>query len=444
MEGYADAAGGQRLVQYFDKARMEINNPAADPNGAFYVTNGLLVVEMLSGRLQTGNNSFAPYAPAAIAVAGDNLNTNPDAPTYAAFARVSTLLGAENQASDAGGAPVDTQVNKDGAVSKGDAGGVRYARYVAETHHNIADVFWRFMSAQGLVYDAGSGAFQEGLVFDWVTAMGYPVSEAYWATVKIGGRDQRVLIQMFQRRVLTYNPANVAAWQVEMGNVGRHYADWRQSLGLPVATVPPGPVASPTAGTGGGGAIHDWFSKSDAAMNALTAMKGRSVTNGVQNGAPIADYADYAFDAPDKFYVKVRSPRPGVSPDPVAEQIRIADRFYQRVNNAPQWDAVTTGDTYKWPAYNNTYVGDHADEATLESQATVDGTLCQVIRVMIKNNQGAIDRYIHFYIATSDYTIRREVTEAQATAEHGAGASSTDFYDFNVPNNIAAPTNIRP
>src|SRR6187399_1057763 len=68
-EAYADAPGGRRLVQYLDKARMEINNPAADPNGAFYVTNGLLVVEMLSGRLQTGDNSFAAYSPAAIPVA---------------------------------------------------------------------------------------------------------------------------------------------------------------------------------------------------------------------------------------------------------------------------------------------------------------------------------------------------------------------------------------
>ena len=63
-EAYANAPGGQRLVQYFDKARMEINQPAADPSGPFYVTNGLLVVEMLSGRLQTGDTSFTPYAPA--------------------------------------------------------------------------------------------------------------------------------------------------------------------------------------------------------------------------------------------------------------------------------------------------------------------------------------------------------------------------------------------
>jgi hypothetical protein len=57
MEFYRDAPGGTRLVQYFDKSRMEINNPAGDPNSPFFVTNGLLVVEMISGRMQVGDSS---------------------------------------------------------------------------------------------------------------------------------------------------------------------------------------------------------------------------------------------------------------------------------------------------------------------------------------------------------------------------------------------------
>ena len=40
-----------------------------------------------------------------------------------------------------------------------------------------------------------------------------------------------VLIQAFERRVLTYTPANPRAFQVEMGNVGRHYYDWRYGAG---------------------------------------------------------------------------------------------------------------------------------------------------------------------------------------------------------------------
>ena len=33
-EPYGDAPGGSRRVQYFDKSRMEINDPAGDPNDA--------------------------------------------------------------------------------------------------------------------------------------------------------------------------------------------------------------------------------------------------------------------------------------------------------------------------------------------------------------------------------------------------------------------------
>jgi hypothetical protein len=38
---------------------------------------------------------------------------------------------------------------------------------------------------------------------------------------------QDVLMQCFERRCLTYTPANPLAWRVEMGNVGLHYYSWR-------------------------------------------------------------------------------------------------------------------------------------------------------------------------------------------------------------------------
>ena len=58
-----EGPGGSHLVQYFDKARMEINNPNGNPADPFYVTNGLLVVEMISGNMQTGANTFSPLSP---------------------------------------------------------------------------------------------------------------------------------------------------------------------------------------------------------------------------------------------------------------------------------------------------------------------------------------------------------------------------------------------
>jgi hypothetical protein len=48
-EPYNDSPDGVRLVQYTDKSRMEINDPTGDPNELWFVTNGLLVVEMVDG-----------------------------------------------------------------------------------------------------------------------------------------------------------------------------------------------------------------------------------------------------------------------------------------------------------------------------------------------------------------------------------------------------------
>src|SRR5690349_4921348 len=58
-EEYVDAPGGERLVQYYDKSRMEITDPDGDASSVWYVTNGLLVVEMMDGRMQIGDDLFA-------------------------------------------------------------------------------------------------------------------------------------------------------------------------------------------------------------------------------------------------------------------------------------------------------------------------------------------------------------------------------------------------
>jgi hypothetical protein len=56
---------------------------------------------------------------------------------------------------------------------------------------------------------------------------GLPVTGAYWVKAKVGGVERPILFQVFERRVLTYNPANEPAFRVEMGNVGQHYYQWR-------------------------------------------------------------------------------------------------------------------------------------------------------------------------------------------------------------------------
>jgi cytochrome c5 len=77
--------GQPRLVQYFDKTRMEITTlvPPSQPRPDDYVTTGLLATELVSGRLQTGRSTFEERAPAAVTVAGDA--NDPNGPTYATF-----------------------------------------------------------------------------------------------------------------------------------------------------------------------------------------------------------------------------------------------------------------------------------------------------------------------------------------------------------------------
>src|SRR3954465_7495257 len=80
-EAFADIPGGSREVLYFDKSRMEINDPTADPNATWYVTNGLLPIEMITGKQQNGLTQFESRGPAKVTAIGD-----PDQfPTYADF-----------------------------------------------------------------------------------------------------------------------------------------------------------------------------------------------------------------------------------------------------------------------------------------------------------------------------------------------------------------------
>jgi len=91
QEPYAEADGEMRTVQYYDKSRMEISHdPNADPNSIWYVTNGLLVKELITGEMQVGDATFEDRAPAHVNVAGDGEAV--DGVTYATLAQV---LGAE-------------------------------------------------------------------------------------------------------------------------------------------------------------------------------------------------------------------------------------------------------------------------------------------------------------------------------------------------------------
>ena len=244
-ERYASSPGGTRAVQYFDKSRMEITHPggAAAVDPVWYVTNGLLVTEMVSGQTQIGDNEFVPGQPAAVNVAGDG--DDPNGPTYA------TIAGLTGAAPLADGAPVVQRLTRTGQLAADPAlisAGVTAAYYaqIPGIEHQIASPFWAFMNANGTVYQ--DDTYSDAPLFENpFYATGYPITEAYWATVKVGGADTLVLLQCFQRRCLTYTPSNATAWQVEAGNVGVHYHAWRYSSAAGDGSPTPTATATATA-----------------------------------------------------------------------------------------------------------------------------------------------------------------------------------------------------
>jgi hypothetical protein len=220
-ETFVEGNEGTRAVQYFDKSRMEINDPTADPNATWYVTNGLLPIELMTGRLQLGLSQFEFRGPARVSAIGD-----PDQfPSYADLLPLYQSPGTVNP-SDLG-KPATGFLNPGGAIT----GFNDYANDPAttlvrgENNHGVAKAFVDFTQQTGLVYERGR--YVRAQVYDPLFVFGLPVTGAYWVKAKVGGVERPVLFQVFERRVLTYNPANPPAFRVEMGNVGQHYFQWR-------------------------------------------------------------------------------------------------------------------------------------------------------------------------------------------------------------------------
>lgn len=226
----ASTASGQitkRQVQYFDKGRMELTDPATVPTSPNYTGDGQLVRELVTGQLQIGSGRYLQYDAAEIPVSGDKtLAKNLGAPTYRAFrslllARISAvgkavnyvLTPPEGEGLLLGFRSLDLD-NALGSLSK-------YAVYLPETGHNIPDVFWNYLNQT-----SGNGE----KLFNWADLFGLPLTDAYWTKIYQGGQPQDVLVQLYERRTLLYNPAAAPAQQVYAGDVGIDYYNWRYHL----------------------------------------------------------------------------------------------------------------------------------------------------------------------------------------------------------------------
>jgi cytochrome c2 len=231
-EPYAEAPGGERLVAYFDKSRMEITDPDGDQSSIWYVTNGLLSTELITGRMQLGDNTFEQREPANVNVAGDA--GDPTGPTYATFGAVL------DDPAMAEGTVLIWRIDRAGNVTEDSAlagQNVTAGHYDDVTDHTVAQPFWDFMTSIGMVYEDGSFTIAP-LFENPFFATGRPITEAYWANVQVAGTYQDVLMQCFERRCLTFTPDNDPNWQVEAGNVGQHYHAWRYGDVEPIVGDP--------------------------------------------------------------------------------------------------------------------------------------------------------------------------------------------------------------
>jgi hypothetical protein len=219
VEYTEDSPGLRRTMVYFDKARLDILDPNASTDSAWYVTGALLVAQMLAGEIPFGEGTVAQRGSPHIPVAGDP--DQPGAMTYETLGSLASINGRSLR----GGGPVPVVQSLTGQEISDllhgnghmDAGaitsyGVTYGPYDEVTGHNIATPFAEWIMAQQ--YPANY-------------VIGRPLTEPYWVNAVVEGTQQHVMVQAFERRVLTYTPLNSPDWRVESGNAGLHYRTWR-------------------------------------------------------------------------------------------------------------------------------------------------------------------------------------------------------------------------
>ncbi len=285
---------------------------------------------------------------------------------------------------------------------------------------------------------------------------GFPISNEFTEVSDLNGKSYTV--QYFERAVFEAHPENAPPFDVLLSQLGTYQLRQKYAGGVPggadatvtagpagtsVPVSTPAPVGTPVPNL----SLHDLLAKSDAAMNALTAMKQHAVNETTDGGVKTQDLADYYYQAPDRLYLKVVSPRQ--DGNHTAEVIRIGTMRYDRSDALAQWK-VATDAAYKWPDYNKVYVAEHALSAALNGTVSLNGVPAQVVRVAIPIQIGTVtytDQTIDYYISTVDYHVLREVTTVAPLAaanRTASGVYTSDLFDFNVFNRIGPPGSLNP
>ncbi|MDQ2785463.1 MAG: hypothetical protein M3Y58_10745, partial [Chloroflexota bacterium] len=215
-----------RTVQYFDKGRMELYGGVTNMPGV-QVTNGLLATEMVKGQIQIADDQFLPQPSPDIAIAGD---PGGSAATYADLGTKAAGLLAPAGSTIGHVSNATIQPSGDlGSSALPPIPQTTITVYDDATKHNVPGAFAQYRDRAGL------------------SSIGYALSEPFHATVKIAGASRFVMIQVFERRVLTYTDTNPDPYKVEMGNIGQHYYKWRYASSAPVPAMGNAPATGPSA-----------------------------------------------------------------------------------------------------------------------------------------------------------------------------------------------------
>jgi len=112
------------------------------------------------------------------------------------------------------GQPVQALVYGDGSVEEASVtdSQILVTSYDAVTGHNVAAPFADWVARQPFPAS-------------WL--IGLPLTEPYWHDALLDGVPTRVLVQAFERRILTWTPGQAEGWAVESNNAGLHYREWR-------------------------------------------------------------------------------------------------------------------------------------------------------------------------------------------------------------------------
>ena len=170
-------------AQYFEKGRLEDHSAAFEGEWAY--AYGLLVPELIESgaKVRIAGNAGPAYADLAARVSVEARVTSP---------------------SPSGG----LVSNPDGSVFVPFDGSL-----AGRSGHVVPSYFWRYVNDPDL--------FPGG----WLHDTGLPMSETFTIEVAKGDQRRAVVVQVFERAILTYDAANPAGFQVERANVGLAYRD---------------------------------------------------------------------------------------------------------------------------------------------------------------------------------------------------------------------------